>query len=642
MRRYVSASLSVPLLFLLGCAGPTPGTLPPEEPDPTSPGAGSPGIGSSGKGPARGSGPGVELVSFDSLPPNHLYPGNRYPLAPQPFVTLPPDSIEARGWLRERLEAQADGLAAALLDAPARAATPPPVNDPGVDVLRALLPLSLLLRDQTRSELTRRKVERFVADLGALLDDPANPPQLDPSRFAAALAVLREHFRDSGDSRAVDLTIVLALRVVTEQADETKREPAALLAAIDALRWAFNQSGNPQLLRRATEATRLLDSASSPASRRLSPAQELVRTTQTLLDARKISSRDLESAWTKLAGPGTVGGSLADLPAAAVSMAEITDTVRATTRAAQLTALAAWPERLERVIFNALLGATSEDPRSVPKRVRTDQTAAVYTTGSTAGQAWAEYGSRLWVAAPGDGLAALSYAPCRVDSYVGEDEGTAVTLHVRSSYPFEERIEIDIEAAKKVTFPLGLFIPSWSSGATASVNRRPSLRGEAGTYLVLRREWRDGDRLVLTLPMGVRRARRTQGGLSVELGPLVFALPLDREREAGGVPGDPSSFRLTCPSVPDLFALASGPEQPFRGEVIRSPFTSFDSGNFPVRIRTEMMSVVKDAAPPGAGSQSLPLSPLARSRVGDAGPKILVPWGLAPLRLAAFPWTDLP
>ena len=213
---------------------------------------------------------------------------------------------------------------------------------------------------------------------------------------------------------------------------------------------------------------------------------------------------------------------------------------------------------------------------------------------------WARYGASLWMAASDGGLAAIGYAPCQVRWRLC---GHAVRLQVDTSYPAEERVRILVHTAQPAAFPIHLRIPAWAEGARWQVNGEEESAAAAGRFARVERVWREGDVLTLLLPMAVRTVPRYHQSLSVERGPLVYALAVEKETpwnlallagrglEAGREDG-----------LPVVYACAAATPSWER------------SGDVP--------------APP-------PVAPCVRAE--DARRVRLVPYGVAGARIAQFP-----
>ncbi len=108
--------------------------------------------------------------------------------------------------------------------------------------------------------------------------------------------------------------------------------------------------------------------------------------------------------------------------------------------------------------------------------------------------------------------------------------GRMVTLIQHTHYPWDGEVTVDVEAEG----PLSLFmrIPAWcDAGARLEINGRP-FAGTliAGSYAELRRTWRPGDRVCLTLPMPVRRVEchpyvaDNAGQVALLRGPLLYCV----------------------------------------------------------------------------------------------------------------------
>ena len=83
--------------------------------------------------------------------------------------------------------------------------------------------------------------------------------------------------------------------------------------------------------------------------------------------------------------------------------------------------------------------------------------------------------------------------------------GSAVSLAQKSSYPFDPLISLEVTLAKPTEFTASFRIPAWAEGATLSVNgKRDSKPLAPGTFASIRREWKTGDHVELLLPMSPR------------------------------------------------------------------------------------------------------------------------------------------
>lgn len=163
------------------------------------------------------------------------------------------------------------------------------------------------------------------------------------------------------------------------------------------------------------------------------------------------------------------------------------------------------------------------------------------------------YVSRMWLSDGQGGLVAALYGPSQVTAWVGAAR-KEVTVLEDTQYPFSERIEFHIRAQEPVEFPLLLHIPGWCQGAELSVNGQPVKTDlSAGRFVTLERVFADGDQVTLTLPMKVRLQHWPRAGVSLERGPLVFALRIEEDWRID--PDDPRS----TPDFPawDLYPASS-------------------------------------------------------------------------------------
>jgi DUF1680 family protein len=129
-----------------------------------------------------------------------------------------------------------------------------------------------------------------------------------------------------------------------------------------------------------------------------------------------------------------------------------------------------------------------------------------------------------------NGLWLHHYAANRLDTVLPGHGRLALTQ--TTDYPWDGKVTITMETVEADSpFAMRLRIPSWTDGATVSING--TAIDEAitpSTYLTLDRQWRAGDVIELDLPMpvrlmtGHRKMEHTRGQVAVTRGPIVYCL----------------------------------------------------------------------------------------------------------------------
>jgi len=78
-------------------------------------------------------------------------------------------------------------------------------------------------------------------------------------------------------------------------------------------------------------------------------------------------------------------------------------------------------------------------------------------------------------------------------------------LTQESRYPFDGVVQFNLKTSQVRDFTLRFRIPAWATGASISVNgRRLQAPATPGTFVAVHRQWRNGDRIELDLPMTMR------------------------------------------------------------------------------------------------------------------------------------------
>ncbi|EFL28981.1 putative cytoplasmic protein [Streptomyces himastatinicus ATCC 53653] len=105
------------------------------------------------------------------------------------------------------------------------------------------------------------------------------------------------------------------------------------------------------------------------------------------------------------------------------------------------------------------------------------------------------------------------------------------TVRVGTGYPWEGRIAVVVdEAPAEADWTLSLRIPHWADRYEATVGGEAATERAERGWLRLRRRWRPGETVVLTLPLAPRLTRpdprvdAVRGCAAIEHGPLVYCL----------------------------------------------------------------------------------------------------------------------
>jgi uncharacterized protein len=246
-------------------------------------------------------------------------------------------------------------------------------------------------------------------------------------------------------------------------------------------------------------------------------------------------------------------------------------------------------------------------------------------------QGWPKLASHLWMQDGSGGLAAVSYAPCRVTAAVGVDGRSTAAIEVSGDYPFRDEVAMALTLDRPARFALSLRIPAWCAAPELTIDgERVELRAASG-YAKVEREWRGGETLVLHLPMEVRTVSRNLYAVSVERGPLVYALPI---RENWQLVTERERFHdwEIYPGSPWKYGLR--PEDGFEAMLSDVPLQPFDADQAPVRLRARGQ-LVRDWRMEGNSAGTPPMHPNV-----DGQPireLELVPYGSARLRIGEFP-----
>lgn len=126
-----------------------------------------------------------------------------------------------------------------------------------------------------------------------------------------------------------------------------------------------------------------------------------------------------------------------------------------------------------------------------------------------------------------DGIFVNLYAESEAQLSFGD---ATLTISQNTDYPWDGEVRLQIRPSKPTTFALNLRIPSWCDRAVVAVNGLERVEAEGGTYLTLRREWKAGDVVSLSMPMTAQFVachpfvEPNGGRVAIQRGPIVYCL----------------------------------------------------------------------------------------------------------------------
>jgi DUF1680 family protein len=170
---------------------------------------------------------------------------------------------------------------------------------------------------------------------------------------------------------------------------------------------------------------------------------------------------------------------------------------------------------------------------------------------------------------PEAGLMVDLYAPSTID---WQQSGRQVHVTATTSFPYSPEVKLALTLDAPCRFVLHVRTPGWATGAMPiRVNGEVAATGQPGTYAKLSREWRTGDTIAFTLPMGFRLTEYT--GLdqiaghkryALEYGPILLAIQNSDNAllHGHGTPDERFIEQLRpVPGVPLQFDVADNPGQ---------------------------------------------------------------------------------
>jgi hypothetical protein len=314
-------------------------------------------------------------------------------------------------------------------------------------------------------------------------------------------------------------------------------------------------------------------------------------------------------------------------------------------------------DRLERVSYNALPAATSNDMWShqydqQPNQIACTRAPRQWSTNGpdsnlfglapnfgccTANlhQGWPKFVANMWMTTQDEGLVAAAYGPSEVYFKV---EGEQVSVLEDTDYPFRGNIRFVVHTGAPQIFSLVLRIPEWAASANIQVNGKwvPATQqaNVPGGFYPIRRRWQDGDAIDLTLSIAPRVTHWYHDSAVFERGPLVFALPLDGKWTELKKYAQGSADWEVTPTCKWNYAVEIGLCAATVMQETESS-TPFDAEHPAVALHVHGRQLLEWTLKENSAGP-LPISPVSsKAPLRDLR---LVPYGAAKVRITAFPY----
>ncbi|WP_227806817.1 beta-L-arabinofuranosidase domain-containing protein [Sedimentisphaera cyanobacteriorum] len=570
----------------------------------------------------------VELVEKpDDSVNNSNYVSNRDPLKETPLIKLPIGSIEPEGWLKRKLELQAEGFHGHLMDISRFLKkeenswlSPEGKGKRGWEEvpywLKGYLNLAYVLDDEQMIDEAMVWIE---GALNSQKEDGWFGPDKKRSGVATKLSgrddlwpnaimlfCLQDYYDVSGDERVIELMTNYFKYLAKVPEDKyllgywPKMRGGDILYSIY---WLYNRTGEKWLLDLAEKNHRRTARWDEDVVNwhNVNIAQAFGEGATYWLQSHENS--DLMSAysnWQKVRDiygqmPGGMFASDEncrkghDDPRQCVETCGMVEEMLSDETLMAITGDTVWADRCEDVAFNSLPAALTAEMDGIRyltavNHVKSDDqehNPGIQNGGPMLhmnphrhrccqhnfGHGWPYFAQHLWYASADNGISAVFYTDSKVTAKVGK-AGEEFVIKQTTKYPFDGKVYFEIASGKPTEFPVYLRIPGWCSSPEVMVNSEEYAfsNQDDGGFVKISRKWQKGDTFQINMPMKITVKKWTENhdSVSVNRGPITFSLKIKENKfRSGGTDKWPAYEIHPASDWNYALELADSPEESF-------------------------------------------------------------------------------
>ncbi|MGN8056393.1 beta-L-arabinofuranosidase domain-containing protein [Pedobacter sp. 22163] len=321
-------------------------------------------------------------------------------------------------------------------------------------------------------------------------------------------------------------------------------------------------------------------------------------------------------------------------------------------------------DQLEKVAFNALPAQFSRDFKNhsyytLPNQVQSIQGEHGFNQDYGSGivsspysgfgccrynmhMGWPYFVKSSVVATPDKGLAVITYGPMEIETVVANNKKIKITEE--TNYPFEEQIRLKVGLSTSTSFPLILRIPAWSVKPSIKLNGTILKGVKAGEMFTISREWKNQDQLELNFPMQITTQAQVNNSISVERGPIVYALEIKAANKV--IKTHPVAGFTDYEIHPESawnYGLVLDKGNLSNVSVVNAamPENPFIAANAPVKLKVQAKKIpLWTLGYNKVAAFDVPFSPISSTEKQEE--VTLVPYGSENIRLSCFPVIGLP